>query len=327
MAGLPRFARRLSRVPLALSVLRRHPEGMELSALAAEVDAPEAELREELLAFFTADVGPGAAGVPYRGGHLEFLTADHHDADASTAVVVRLTDEAALTELGVEVFGPDVLAPLLRTAYDLLAIEPDNHALGSAIGTLVEGLVKGVEPVARDGGDVAATLRAAAAGRRRVRISYARAWKPGVVERVIEPYRVISTVRGYEVDAGVVGGGDEARTYLVSGIVSLDVLDETFDRPIDVQDRIAAIRQETAVEFVVSQRSRWAVDVLSETVEVLDEDENDVHLRASLLKPLRDRVGQILVLAGPGAMVVKPDELEDAGREEARRLLSHHGLG
>jgi predicted DNA-binding transcriptional regulator YafY len=326
MVAVPRYAKRFARVPQALALLRAAPEGLDLAGLAARVSAPEDELREELLAFFTAEVGLGGTDPGFRGGHLEFLGPDGGDADASAATVVRLTDEAALTELGVEVFGPEVLAPLLAAAYDLLATEPHNVALAGAVAALESGLVSGVTAVPRDGAATAGLLRTAAATRRRVRLVYARTWRPGVVDRVIEPYRVVSTVRGYEVDAGPLDADGAIRTYLVSGIHEAEVLDETFQRPADAASRIAAARSETPVDLVVPQRSRWAVDLMAERVEVLAEDEDDVALRAWLLPPLVDRVGQVLVLAGPDAYVTAPADLQDAGSDLARRLLAHHGL-
>ena len=128
------------------------------------------------------------------------------------------------------------------------------------------------------------------------------------------------------VDAGPLDANGSIRTYLVSGIRAAEVLPDGFDRPLDVAERIAAARSETVVGFVVPQRSRWAVDVHAERVEVVREDEDDVELQAHLLPPLAERVGQILVLAGPAAYVTEPAGLRDCGADEARRLLAHHAL-
>jgi proteasome accessory factor C len=58
----------------------------------------------------------------------------------------------------------------------------------------------------------------------------------GVVEHVIKPYRFVNTHRGWEVDAGVVGRDEYVPTFLLSGIRELAVLDETFERPADVNE-------------------------------------------------------------------------------------------
>jgi proteasome accessory factor C len=167
-------------------------------------------------------------------------------------------------------------------------------------------------------------MRSAIDERRRVRIRYARKWEPGVVEHVIEPYRLVHTHRGWEVDAGVVGRDEYAPTFLLSGIRELDVLDETFERPADVDERIERNRREVAVTFVVPQGARWVVERHAESAEVLEEDEESVKLRANVLPPVQRRVGLVLLIAGPDAFVTEPAELRDAGRDLARELLTHH---
>jgi proteasome accessory factor C len=144
-----------------------------------------------------------------------------------------------------------------------------------------------------------------------------------VVERVIEPYQVVHTRRGWEVDAAVVGEG-AVRTYLVSGIRTLDVLDETFTRPDDAAERVADNRRLQPVEVVVPQNARWAVELYAESAELLAEDEDSVKLRAQLLRPVEQRLGLLLMAAGSDAFVVSPPELTDAARELARDLLEHH---
>jgi proteasome accessory factor C len=167
-------------------------------------------------------------------------------------------------------------------------------------------------------------MRQAARDCRRVRIVYARAWHPGVVERVIGPYQVVHTRRGWEVDAAVAGRDGAVRTYLVSGIRQLEVLDERFLRPDDADERIAANRRLQAVEVVVPQSARWAVELYAESGQLLAEDEDSVKLRAHLLRPVEQRLGLLLIAAGPDAFVVSPTELADAARTLARDLLDHH---
>ena len=320
------YARRFARVPQALSVLLHHPQGLALSTLAAEVGVPEDELRQELIAFFRADAAAGGDTILARDVGLEFLSADGDDVEPALAGVVRLDTEAPLAELGLQYVTAETLGPLYRTALDLAELEPDNVALREAIAVLESTVLAGVEGEASYGGEVAADLRRAAGERRRVRLRYTRAWHPGVVERVVEPYRVVSTRRGFECDAGPV---DERgiRTYLVSGIVSHEVLAETFERPADVADLIATARALVDVTLVVPHDGRWAVDLLAERVAVLESDDDDACVTASVLPPVEDRVGLMLLLAGPAAFVTEPDALASSGARLARRLLDHHGLG
>ena len=72
---------------------------------------------------------------------------------------------------------------------------------------------------------------------------------------------------------------------------------------------------------------RWAVEKQAESVEVISEDETSVRLRANLLMPVQQRVGLMMIDAGPSARVIGPDEYVDAGKELARQLLDHHLSG
>lgn len=78
------------------------------------------------------------------------------------------------------------------------------------------------------------------------------------------------------------------------------------------------------MEVEVPHEGRWAVEKQAESVEVISEDEMSVRLRAHLLMPVRQRVGLMLIDAGPSARVIGPAECMDAGQELARRLLAHH---
>jgi hypothetical protein len=59
-------------------------------------------------------------------------------------------------------------------------------------------------------------------------------------------------------------------------------------------------------------------------VTLLQDDEESVKVRAAFLPPVEHRVGLILICCGPGAFVMAPPAVLDAGASVARRLLSHH---
>ncbi|MFC5382652.1 helix-turn-helix transcriptional regulator [Aquipuribacter nitratireducens] len=355
--GVARYASRLAHVPRALQLLRHHPDGLPISDLAADLDVHEAQLREELEVFFLADVvDAGAVGL--RSCALEFLAPTGDGAlaetDLASAQVVRLVDDSPLQELGVAFLSPGELGVLYRAASELSALEPDNAALAAAVRRLGDGVLGGVDGLAeagddagdgardgaRDGAtappllggavlvgaDVAADLRRAATAQRRVRIVYARAWRPGVVERVVEPYRVVSTRRGYEVDAGPLDADGQPRTYLVSGIRDHEVLPDTFERPADADERVAAARRPTRVRLVLPADRAWVVERFAEDVRLEAADEDGVLLVAEVLPPVRERVGLLLAVAGAGAFVLDPPGLAEADREVAARLLEHHRL-
>jgi proteasome accessory factor C len=143
--------------------------------------------------------------------------------------------------------------------------------------------------------------------------------------RVIDPYRVVSTRRGFEVDAGPLDRDGALRTFLISGIRDLDVLDETFERPEDLDARIAASRALTQVRVVVPRDRLWAVGRFAEQTRVVAADEH-LEVEADVLPPVAERVGLMMTTAGPGAFVVEPAWLAEAGPATASALLDHHGL-
>ena len=327
--AVAQYARRIAHVPGALRLLRLHPEGLPISSVAEELGVPERALREELEVFFLTDVvDSGAVGL--RSCALEFLAPGPDgtmaEADLASAQVVRLTDDSPFDELGVAFLSAADLGVLYRAAAELAALEPDNTVLASAVERLGASVLGGVEGRGGPYADVAADLRRAAAEQRRVRVRYARAWQPGVVERVVEPWRVVSTRRGYEVDAGPLDAAGELRTYLVSGVREHELLAETFERPPDADDRVAATRRPAEVRVVVPADKVWAVERFVEQVQVERQDEDGAQLLLQVLPPLRERVGLLLAVAGPEAFVVTPPDLADADAETARRLLEHHGL-
>lgn len=330
----PRYVSRVTRVARAMPILAMHPAGLPLRELAAQLGANEDELREEIRAYYVADPPVDLAGG-YREPLIEFASGpvdddtyldDEDYPDPASAAYVRLRDLRTGLDVGVRFLSLGELAVVSRAGHDLLAREPGNTVLEAALDKLENSILDGVD---RGGprwlGERARELRQAVREQRRVSIVYARAWLPGVVERVIEPYQVVHTRRGWEVDGAVVGSEDDGvRTYLVSGIRELKVLDETFERPADVLERIEANRQLHVVDVVVPQDSRWAVELYAESAELIAEDEDSVKLRAHLLQPVEQRLGLLLIAAGPNAFVVEPAELSEAGRNLARTLLEHH---
>jgi predicted DNA-binding transcriptional regulator YafY len=330
------YARRVAALAGALAILELHPDGLPLRELAAELGEDPESLRQALLAYYRADV----VDLPdFRLPVIEFVgpdgdaapdgdEADESD-DPATAEVVRVSSADPERELGVEYLSAEQLSTLHVAGRDLLALEPDNEELRSALQAFEDGIERAAEDAPeRVGDELAARLNAAAQGRRQVRIAYVRTWAPGSASRVVEPLRVIRTRRGWELDAGPVDDQGRIRTYLVSGIRSLEVLESSFQRPAEVDTLIDANRIRTWVQLVVPQSGRWAVDRFAEEVEVLDDDEESVSLRAAFLPPVDQRVGLILITAGPDAFVMEPAVLVDAGRELARRLLvSFDGSG
>ena len=334
MSPVAVYAQRLAALPRALGILELHPQGLPLAELAAELGVEPAELREVFMAYYLADlVELDSYALPV----VEFFAPgaepgdDSDDSDDSDHVAAETSWVRVLTadpehELGVDHLTAGQLAALYEAGVDLLALEPDNAVLRAAVEAFESALAPADKPLAAQwGAGTAQALHRAAEEHRRVRITYVRQWRPGRSERVIEPYRLVRTRRGWEVDAGPADETAVVRTYLVSGIVDHEVLDETFVPPADLDGRLARNRAAQSVELVAPQESRWAVERFAESVTVLDDDEDSVSLRAELLPPVTSRLGLLLLCTGPEAFVMSPATLVDAGEVTARLLLEHHG--
>ncbi|MBM7515927.1 helix-turn-helix transcriptional regulator [Nocardioides nitrophenolicus] len=326
MSSVPRYVTRIARLPEVFARLAAHPDGRTLADLAAEFDTTVAELREDLLAFYTADVG-GEWGLS-RPEVLEFLGPDGGTEDPGTADVVRLVSESPI-DLGVEYVDAGELARVHAAAQALLDIEPDNVELAEALDVLAHTML------GEDAGHAGLTsaagpsrllslLRRAQDEQRAVRIVYSRAWEPGVREREVEPYRLVQTRRGWEVDAGPVDDQGRIRTYLLSNIRSIEVLDRTFALPDDLAGQLARQRATTLVRVLLPQESRWVADFYAEQVRFVEDDERDVVVDLDLLPPVADRVGRLLLTAGPTATVLDPPDLDTAGVRLAEELWAHH---
>lgn len=313
----------LARIHRVMAILHSHPEGLPLDAVAAELGIDERQLRREILEYYATDISAELLLGLQRADTIEFLAADGAEEDPHLAPVIRAVSDRPEAELGVEYLRADELVALYEAALSLAGIEPDNRVLGEAVRVLGESFLATAAESSDD--SIAAVLRDAVAQRRVVRITYSRAWRPGVGTRDIEPYALHRTDRGWEVDAGPLMGG-RARTYIVDRITSAELLADEFERPDGIAELLAAERAVVEVEMSLPQRTQWAVDRFAETTAVLTSDADDLTVRAGFLPPVRERVGLVLVIAGRDAFVLEPAEYQSAGADLARALLIHHDL-
>lgn len=332
MSPVAVYAQRLAALPRALGILELHPQGLPLADLARELGVEPVDLREVFMAYYLADlVELDSFALPV----VEFFAPGAQDSDdtddtdtealSTEGQWVRVLAADPEHELGVDHLTAGQLAALYEAGVDLLALEPDNATLRGAIEAFESALEPADKPLASQwGAGTAQALHRAAEEHRQVRIRYVRQWRPGSSDRVIEPYRLVRTRRGWEVDAGPADEFAAVRTYLVSGIVEHEVLDTTFAPPDDLDARLAENRAAERVELVVPQSSRWAVERFAESVTVLADDEESVSLQADLLPPVAPRLGLLLLCCGPEAFVMAPKALVEAGETTARLLLEHH---
>lgn len=326
MSSTPKYVTRIARLPRVFERLAAHPDGLPLKALATEFGVGVDELRTDLMAFYTADVGSDWLLGLTRPDVLEFLGPDGSEADPTEAQVVRIVSESPADELGVEYVDAGELALVYTAALALHDIEPDNEDLGGAIDALTETMFgePAGAPDVQSWNQPLQPLQQARRERRAARIVYSRAWAPGVSQREIEPYRLVQTRRGWEVDAGPVDDEGRLRTFLLSNIREVVVLDRTFVTPEDAERLLAEQRTTTRVRVLLPQDARWAADFYAESVRFVEDDEESVVVDLQLLPPLDRRVGMLLLAAGPDALVLDPPELDLAGVVLAEELLVHH---
>lgn len=319
----PAYAKRIGRLPDVLEVLAAHPGGMPLTDLAAMFGIAETELREDLLAFFAADVN-GLLGLA-RPTVLAFLGPDGADDDPHRAEVVRITDARPSGELGVEYVDAAELGLIYTAARALDDLEPGNEDLAGAIDVLTETMFGQARVLAEDGGgDLLGPLRRAIETRQRVRIVYSWAWWPGVRARCVDPYRLVQTRRGWELDAGPADEAGRLRTYLLTNIRSLDLTGDTYPVPTDLDRLLAAQRTTFPVRLRVPHTARWAADMYAERVAVVADTEDSVTLDLMLLPPVDRRLGLLLLACGPDAAVLSPPGAVESVRVLAAELLEHH---
>lgn len=327
----------------ACAVLQRHGNQMPIGDLARAVGATVADLRAELEAYADLDESPsliprGEAFIyvlppigPEDGDAVEGDADGGGDgADAPPASDNDVVHLAGTPEefLGVERFDATVLGPLYTAAEDLLVQEPDNAALASAATKLREEFLPGVAPRRHYHAPVVAALAQAIHAQRRVRIIYSRAWEHGVTERVIEPYRLVRTRRGYEVDAGPIDAAGELRTFLIGRIREFEVRSDTFAWPPDALEISRQTRETVTVSGFVPHGGRWAINKYAESVRWSDGKigEEEAGFEAEVLPPVHRRVALMAISAGRGT-VLDQTEYDVAIRELARELAENHRLG
>ena len=319
------YGDRVALLPQLLDILYYHPDGMRFVELADEVGRAEADIRETLKTYYLTDLADYLPDLVARPDVVEFLNDDREEiGDASTASVVRLATKSPGHELGVSYLGLSDLARLYRLASDAVALRPDDRVLASAVRKLGDSVLPGLRIIRNDPWRWLDELRLAIREHRRVAVRYARAWEPTIEDGVIEPYGLLRTLRGWELDAAPGDERSALRTYLLQNLRSVTVLPETFEPPSDRNAMIIKHRTELAVILEVPHFAAWAVDHYAERVELIEDLPEVARLRVFVLQPYRRRIGLMLVAGGPRARVIEPAELRGVGAEVAGEMLDRY---
>ena len=324
MAG-PKFLQRVARLPEVINVLRAYPDGLPLSELAAQFDVDVETMREDLVTYLDLESWGWSFDI-FRKPALEFVQPEAgYATDGSGGTVVRIVPDAT-PGLGVDHLSAGDLATLYTAGTALLEVDPDDNDLAAALGVIAETMYgePATTPSFGDWNRHVRDLQDAQEQARKVRIVYSRAWHPGVTDRLIEPLRLVQTRRGWEVDAGPVGPEGNLRTFLLSNIRSVEVLEEGFQPPASLESLLTKQRATTTVCMELAQDARWAARQHAETLTVLHEDDETFTADLELLEPVGERVGLILLASGPWTRVISPGAILPEALALVGELLWHH---
>lgn len=325
MAPTPKFVQRAARLPEVLALLAAYPAGLPLRVVADRFGTDARTLREDLTTYLDLESWGWSFDL-FRRSVVEFVQPEAEDlSDPDGSTVVRVVDDSP-AGLGVEHLSAGDLAVIYTAGTALLDVSPDDTDLAEALAVLADTMYGEPASQPRPGGwnSHLAPLRAARDEQRRVRIVYSRAWQEGVTERVIEPLRLVQTKRGWEVDAGPVGPEGNLRTYILSNLRELEVLEETFERPSGVERLLERQRETTTARVELAQDARWAADMYAEQVTVVSEDEDVLTADLELLPPAGERVGLVMLASGPSTRLIKPMDLLPEAVGVINRLAEHH---
>ena len=324
MAG-PKFLQRVARLPEVLNVLSAYPDGLPLSELAAQFGVDVETMREDLVTYLDLESWGWSFDI-FRRPALEFVQPElDYATDGSGRTIVRIVPDAT-PGLGAEHLSAGDLATLYTAGTALLEVDPDDADLAAALAVIAETMYgeATAAPYVGDWNRHVKDLQDAQEQGRKVRIVYSRAWRPGVIDRVIEPLRLVQTRRGWEVDAGPVGPEGNLRTFLLSNIRSVGILDERFQPPSGLESLLSKQRATTTVRMELAQDARWAARQHAERVTVVDEDEETFTADLELLAPVGERVGLILLASGPSTRVISPGSVLPDALALVEELLAHH---
>ena len=323
----PKFVQRVARLPELLAVLAAFPDGLSLRDLADRFATDPETIEQDLTSLHELESWGWTFDI-FRTSVIEFAQPDEDSAAPAESTVVRLAGDGS-PRLGVEHISPGDLAMIYTAGVALLETDPNDTHLDEALSVIAETMYGEPGPEQHVGtwNRFLPALQDAVEHCRRTRIVYSRAWREGVLEREIEPLRLVQTRRGWEVDAGPVGPEGNLRTYLLSNVRALEVLDETFDLPSHLDVRLAEQRSTTTARMVLAQDARWAADMYAEDVAVVIEDEDEFEADLELLPPAGERVALLMLASGPSSRLIEPTALLPEAVDVVRELIRHHSDG
>lgn len=349
-----KYLSRLEQAAEALQVLTLHADGLGIDTLAQLLGIDEFDTRQNLAAyhesqFLEDEYGTTASPLlladtrpdpTWEGLSREEWFDRHWAPDLQSAVWVALDRDVSSSDAFGVLLDVAQIVDLLSYADNLLAQEPDNDALRTAVAALQVRWMPGMTLVSQTFRPSPAlpAIRRSLVERRRLRFQYNREWQPGTSVRVVDPYELKQTRLGYELDAGPVADNGRIRTYLVANMSDVEVLDETFEDPANKQDLIARNRRTLTATVVIPKGVPRAYESLAIEVRLiggLSHEDEDWEVEAVLAEPFEERLGLFMMRAGPEAFLTDAHvpmsadgvaHFSGSCERLARSLLAHHDL-
>ena len=313
-----RTSERLGRMLTIVPYLVRH-EGTTLDEAASLFGVAPEQLRKDLELLFMSGLPPYGPGDLIDvwiddDGSVSIAMADHF------ARPLRLTRQEALA---VYLRGTELLAtpgvpeaPALASALEKLRASLGDDTLGDVGG--IEAASRGAAPALLE------EVRAASAGRRRLRIGYVAASSGERTERLIEPEEVFSGLGRWYVAAWDLEADGE-RLFRIDRIRSAEATGETFE-PRGLAGAGRPLYSPTDDDVEVRLRLRPGARWVAEYYATTDEREvEDGAIEVTLPSRRLVWVARLLLRVGTDAVVLEPAELRDLVRDEAVATLGRYG--
>lgn len=213
---------------------------------------------------------------------------------------------------------------LLAAGMTALEMGMASPALSSAVAKLsaiiVPDATQSLSVSVGEGSEQSASLRAAAAEQRVVRITYRSVGREETTTRDIEPWSVFATLGRWYV-MGWCRMVDDQRTFRVDRIKDLEVLDERFEQPTDRPEPSVGYTpspEDVSCVMDVVPAASWVLDYYP--VEVMRQSRRTTRIRFS--SPDTEVPARLLLRLGDAARLVEGTEVAERTKELGNLLLA-----
>lgn len=324
--GVPRSMGRLERILLLVPYCLRNP-GVTTGELAERFGASKREIMEDLDLLFMCglpDYTPADLIEVFIEEDMVFIRmADYFDrplrVTRTEAIPLYLKGNALLDLLeGGRSGGVEELSSL-RSALDKLgnALLPQEGGVAELTNRIRVHLESGEAKWL-------SMLREAVTEGRRVHMEYYSYSRDDLTERDVDPFLVFASM-GHWYTTGFCHLAQDRRMFRMDRIKSLELTDETFEKPEDAAADMPSVLYEPSAEDVhvvlrvAGPVGDWLAEYYPmESDEALDDGWRELRFRTSAFAWLE----KLLLRLGPDVEVIEPPELADRLQEGAERILA-----